>query len=127
MTEAVLRKVLKNFKTKDDKRLLSVFPRLLELFTLKDFQFNSGIIPGLEKHVFRKYPLKKHLYYFEDYGNQPLTCSELWDDQTALWKRCLSNNSPAEGGDQERPSVLINPLLEVLCFSVKKRNDHRLI
>lgn len=57
---------------------------LLQLFTLKDLQFSSGIIPGLGKHVFRKYLLKKHLYCFEDYGHQPHTCSELWDDQTAL-------------------------------------------
>lgn len=104
---------------KDDKRLLLVFLHLLQLFMSKDLQFSSGVIPGLEKYVFRKYPLRKHLYCFEDYGNQPLTCSELWDDQAALWWGCLSSNSPVEGGHQERPSVLVNPLFKchVLVWS----------
>lgn len=112
---------------KDDKRLLLVFLHLLQLFMSEDLQFSSGVIPGLEKYVFRKYPLRKHLYCFEDYGNQPLTCSELWDDQAALWWGCLSSNSPVEGGHQERPSVLVNPLFKVPCSCVKWRNNHRLI
>jgi len=41
-----------------------MFPHLLQLAMLKDLQFSSGIIPGLEKHVFRKYSLNKHVYWF---------------------------------------------------------------
>lgn len=92
------------FRLKMTKDFIQMFPHLLQLCTLKDLQFSSGIIPGLEKCVFRKYSLNKHLYWFEDDGSQLLTWSELWDDQTALWWGCMTSNSPVEGREWVVPS-----------------------
>lgn len=49
------------FRLKMTKDLTWMFPHLLQLFILKDLQFSSEIIHGLEKCVFRKYSLNKHL------------------------------------------------------------------